>query len=116
MSKLYSWSNSRTILSRSGNGCGSHPTQLMVDKLLQKSILLAEDWQALDPHVRDKIQTSEGEDEFLGLLVKHNLLTPYQAARLSAGTTFGLLLGSYRVLDRLGAGGMAVVFKAEHID
>src|SRR5439155_6716906 len=37
-----------------------------------------------------------------------------QAARVRAGTTFGLILGNYRVLERLGAGGMAVVFKAEH--
>src|SRR5262249_38056888 len=51
----------------------------------------------------------------LALLVQHQLLTEYQAARIEAGTTFGLVLGNYRVLDRLGAGGMAVVFKAEHI-
>ena len=51
----------------------------------------------------------------LPLLVKHNLLTDYQAARVDAGTTFALILGSYRVLDRIGAGGMGIVFKAEHI-
>src|SRR5207247_5220008 len=34
---------------------------------------------------------------------------------ISAVTTFGLILGNYRVLDRLGAGGMGVVFRAEHI-
>jgi response regulator RpfG family c-di-GMP phosphodiesterase/tRNA A-37 threonylcarbamoyl transferase component Bud32 len=30
------------------------------------------------------------------------------------GTTHGLVLGSYRVLERLGAGGMSYVFQAEH--
>src|SRR5205085_1802871 len=43
-------------------------------------------------------------------------LTKYQADRIRAGTTYGLVLGNYRVLDRLGAGGMAVVFKAEHVE
>src|SRR5205085_2507585 len=50
------------------------------------------------------------------LLVAHKLLTPYQADRIAAGTTYGLVLGNYRVLDRLGAGGMAVVFKGEHLE
>src|SRR5205085_12626789 len=50
------------------------------------------------------------------ILVRHGLLTPYQAARVEAGTLFGLILGNYRILDRIGAGGMGVVFKAEHID
>ena len=44
-----------------------------------------------------------------------NLITDYQAGRISAGTLFGLVLGNYRVLNRLGAGGMGVVFRAEHI-
>jgi serine/threonine protein kinase len=49
------------------------------------------------------------------LLVQHGLLTEYQAGRVEAGTTYGLIFGNYRVLDRLGAGGMGVVFKAEHV-
>src|SRR5260370_9443446 len=32
-----------------------------------------------------------------------------------AGQTFGLVLGNYRIVDRIGAGGMGVVYKAEHI-
>ena len=52
----------------------------------------------------------------LNLLVEHGLMTEYQAGRIQAGTTFGLVLGNYRILDRIGAGGMAVVFLAEHLD
>ena len=42
-------------------------------------------------------------------------MTKYQAGRIRAGTLFGLILGSYRVLERIGAGSMGVVFKAEHL-
>jgi serine/threonine protein kinase len=47
-------------------------------------------------------------------LVRADLLTTYQLDRVMAGTTQGLVLGNYRVLDRLGSGGMGVVFLAEH--
>jgi hypothetical protein len=47
-------------------------------------------------------------------LVEAGHLTAYQASRLLAGTLHGLVLGNYRVVDRLGAGGMGVVFVAEH--
>lgn len=48
-------------------------------------------------------------------LVHARLITGYQRDRLLAGNTFGLILGPYRVLDRLGGGSVGVVFLAEHI-
>jgi serine/threonine protein kinase len=48
-------------------------------------------------------------------LIRAGLLTQYQADRVMAGTTQGLVLGNYRILDRLGAGGMGVVFLAEQV-
>src|SRR5205823_7161473 len=42
------------------------------------------------------------------------LLTGYQTARVKAGRLYGLLLGNYRVLERIGAGGMGVVYRGEH--
>ena len=47
-------------------------------------------------------------------LVRANRLTKYQAQVLYQGKTKGLLFGEYRVLDKLGQGGMGVVLKAEH--
>ena len=41
-------------------------------------------------------------------------LTPYQAAAILQGKTKGLIIGGYLVLDRLGAGSMGIVLKAEH--
>jgi response regulator RpfG family c-di-GMP phosphodiesterase len=114
MAKLASSPCSRTLDSRFVPGARKPPS--VIDRLLETGVLLAEDWQALKSSVRDRIQGQAQDDLVVELLVEHGLLTGYQAARVKAGTPFGLVLGSYRVLDRIGAGGMAVVFKAEHID
>ena len=52
--------------------------------------------------------------DFLDGLIANHLLTRFQAERLFAGKYKGFMLGSYTILDRLGAGGMGQVFLAEH--
>jgi response regulator RpfG family c-di-GMP phosphodiesterase len=83
--------------------------------LLSASLILPENWEMMPAEVRDQLLSNPDPVEVLSELVEHGLLTDYQAGRIKAGTTFGLILGNYRVLDRLGAGGMGVVFRAEHI-
>src|SRR5262245_9414085 len=48
-------------------------------------------------------------------LIKQGLLTRFQAEMLYHGRTDGFTLGQYRILDRIGRGGMGRVFKAEHL-
>ncbi len=53
-------------------------------------------------------------EELVAELVKNNHLTRFQAAQVAAGKAKSLILGEYTILDKIGAGGMGQVFKAEH--
>lgn len=86
----------------------------------------------LDNLVRMRLLTSSQVGDFLGryandldnltsahalghALIRAGLLTTYQLKRIMAGTSHGLVLGNHRVLSCLGAGGMGVVYRAEHL-
>src|SRR5262245_59079046 len=47
-------------------------------------------------------------------LVRAGVLTPFQAKAILQGKHRGFRLGPYKILDKLGVGGMAQVFLAEH--
>jgi serine/threonine-protein kinase len=63
----------------------------------------------------DTIPTTERGRVIARALVERGLLTRFQAERLLAGRNTGFVLGSYRILDQIGRGGMGRVFKAEHV-
>ena len=58
--------------------------------------------------------TPDEVSRLAGALVRAGKLTAYQAAALAQGKAKGLLIGDYLVMDKLGQGGMGVVFKARH--
>src|ERR1700687_1517453 len=91
------------------------PGDFLLAEMLARSYVLAEDLDALPRETRCTLKSCSDPVLLRALLVEHALLTKYQADRIEAGLTYGLVLGNYRVLARLGAGGMAVVFKAEHV-
>jgi serine/threonine-protein kinase len=54
-------------------------------------------------------------DVLLDALVCQGMLTAYQVEQIRIGFGDSLVLGQYAIVDRLGEGGMAQVYKAEHI-
>jgi CheY-like chemotaxis protein len=90
------------------------PTPLL-EELQEAGLLVVDDWKALPPAVRSELEKQEDRDRLLARLVEEELLTQYQADTIGAGRMAELLLGNYRVLDRLGSGDTAVVYRAERL-
>ncbi|MCI0377481.1 MAG: serine/threonine protein kinase [Gemmataceae bacterium] len=84
--------------------------------LLQNQIIAQEDWDNLESQSRTELKLHSNMDRFLLRLVDYELLTQYQATRLQNRHVTGLILGPYRLRDRLGGGNAGVIFKAEHLE
>jgi serine/threonine-protein kinase len=71
------------------------------------------------PAIRERLRRPDlNQLDALGLarvLVRERLLTPLQANYLLTGRGQNLRIGPYILLDRIGHGGMAQVYKAQHL-
>ncbi|MDB5391662.1 MAG: prkC 18 [Planctomycetaceae bacterium] len=82
-------------------------------QLIASSLMSAADLNALLVLLPAAQQPKDGE-QLARFLVSQRKITAFQAQYLYKGKGKSLVLGNYIVLDKLGQGGMGVVFKAEH--
>jgi serine/threonine protein kinase/peroxiredoxin len=79
---------------------------------LRKSGLI--ETEVLDEALSTYTGTTEEPTKIAEYLIQKKMLTSFQAKSLLAGRYKGLIIGSYRMMDKIGAGGMGIVYLAEH--
>lgn len=89
--------------------------RLFLDRLMRSQLLSSTGINDFLHRHHENLGAYTTEEIVAQAMIQDGLLTTYQLDRVQAGTTHGLVLGNYRVLDRLGAGAMGVVFLGEHV-
>lgn len=88
--------------------------QQLLGEAIQVGLLNSTEVKQFLARVGERIPQLTSREYTADALVHFGFLTAYQKSCLVSGQTDGLLLGNYRILDRLGGGTVGTVFTAIH--
>src|SRR5215475_10077667 len=82
--------------------------------LIRSHLLSLDDTKAMFARWNQEAKDAANVAQFAKWMVANKYLTEYQASLLARGHADGFFLGQYKILDRLGKGRMAGVYRAQH--
>ncbi len=88
--------------------------QNMYGLLIRSRLLSLDDAKKMFERWTSENKESGDVDRFARWMVAQRYITDYQASLLARGHADGFFLGQYKILERIGRGRMAGVFKAVH--
>jgi response regulator RpfG family c-di-GMP phosphodiesterase/tRNA A-37 threonylcarbamoyl transferase component Bud32 len=97
-----------------GSGLIPRTVAAFLDQLVRAFLLDPATAKSFLSEVRDRLPEFSDARAVGEALIQIGHLTEYQLGRVLAGNAHGLVLGPYRVRDRLGEGGMGTVVLGEH--